>query len=109
MTPADATAPAATAAEAASVEPDRSDAARRRVVVAITIVLTVWGTIFLSIFSFYVAGEPTKLPAPVTGPGALPPIPPGPAGPHVPLIPPRGEEPGHEGHGHAPGEHGKDQ
>lgn len=92
------------AAKSAPPKPDRSEAGRKRAAVSVTVVLTVWGAIFLWVFSVYVLGRSTQTPPPRPNPGAFPGLPPGPAGP---VLPPGGEEPGHEGHGHAPGEHGK--
>lgn len=100
------TAPPASAPGAASdpLESDRTEAGRKRVAVAVTIVLTVWGAIFLWVASVYVLGRATQTPPPRPTGGAFPGLPPGPAGP---VLPPEPEEPGHEGHGHAPGQHGK--
>jgi len=99
------------AAEQAT-EPDLTPEGRKRSMVAVTAVLTVWGAFFLGIFAIWVAGTPTQKPAarPASDGGAHPGTG-GPAGPQIPKLPPPGateEEPGHEGHGHAPGEHGKE-
>lgn len=99
--------PPTAAKETEHIEPDLTEGARKRVMVAITVVLTVWGAIFLWVFAVWVAGTTTKMPPPLPGTSGGAPLPMGPAGPTVPLVPPGGEEPGHEGHGHAPGEHDK--